>query len=242
MADRPRLLYDLDSHTQSRGKSIRTFAAHDEYFLKYDAEQIARTNSTATLSQILASTKLVLDCLQLQGRHSSLSHKNSNEFFDKLKCEKFLANLEHLIRCLRHAVIEALLQEALRLLEIQFWGQYLRQQRAIESCFAEWPNGQPPLSTTWPWNVKPSLVVLWGVCWMFYNNNVWTTPDREEQPRVAENPSPLRTGPWQPDFRVSNNNHHIPRKSACENHPWMVIKKTCSLMCLQLMAPTSFKL
>ena len=23
------------------------------------------------------------------------------------------------------------------------------------------------LSTMWPWNIKPALVVLWGVCWMF---------------------------------------------------------------------------
>lgn len=217
MADRPRLLCDLDSHTQSSGKSIRKIAAHDEQFLKYDAEQTARTSSTATLSQILTSTKLVLDCLQLQGRQSSINRKNSNEDCDKLKYEKFLANLEHLIRCLRHAVIEALLQEALRLLEVQFWGQYLRQQREIEGCFAEWPNDQPPLSTTWPWNVKPSLVVLWGVCWMFYNDNgniSWT--DRDEQSRVAENI--FRTGPWQTSSRVGNNDH-IPRKSACESHP-----------------------
>lgn len=156
----------------------------------------------------------MLNYLQLQGRQSSINRKNSNEVCDKLKCEKFLANLEHLIRCLRHAVVEALLQEALRLLEIQLWGQYLRQQREIEGCFAEWPNGQPPLNTTWPWNVKPSLIVLWGVCWMFYNGNISWTPDREEQSRVAD----LRTGPWQPYFRVGNNNH-TPRKSACESHP-----------------------
>lgn len=211
MADRPRLLYDLDSHTQSSGKSIRKIAAHDEQFLKYDAKQTARTSSTATLSQILDSANLVLDYLQLQGRQSSINRKNSNEVCDKLKCEKFLANLEHLIRCLRHAVIEALLQEALRLLEIQFWGQYLQQQREIEGCFAEWPNSQPPLNTTWPWNVKPSLIVLWGVCWMFYDNNVnipWTTPDREERSRVADNPRPS-----QPYLQ-----HHITRKSACESH------------------------
>lgn len=213
MADRPRLLYDLDSHTQSSGKSIRKIAAHDEQFLKYDAEQTARTSSTATLSQILDSANLVLDYLQLQGRQSSINRKNSNEVCDKLKCEKFLANLEHLIRCLRHAVIEALLQEALRLLEIQFWGQYLQQQREIEGCFAEWPNSQPPLNTTWPWNVKPSLIVLWGVCWMFYDNNVnipWTTPDREERSRVADNPRPS-----QPYLQHHN---HITRKSACESH------------------------
>lgn len=209
MADRPRLLHDLDSHTQSSGKSIRIIAAQDEQFLKYDAKQTARTSSTATLNQILDSSTLVLDWLQLQGRQSSVNSKNSNEVCDKLKCEKFFANLEHLIRCLRHAVIEALLQErqeALRLLQIQFWNQYLQQHRGIEGWFAEWPNGQPPLNTTWPWNVKPSLVILWGVCWMFFDHNVdnsWMTPHREEQLRIPEN---LRTGLAQGPQR--------PRKSA----------------------------
>jgi hypothetical protein len=33
--------------------------------------------------------------------------------------------------------------------------------------FFEWPDGQRLLSTTMPWNIPPSLLVLWGVCWMF---------------------------------------------------------------------------
>jgi hypothetical protein len=35
--------------------------------------------------------------------------------------------------------------------------------------FVEWTDGEPPLSTTMPWNIRPCLVVLWGVCWMFYD-------------------------------------------------------------------------
>lgn len=228
MADRPRLLRDLDFHTQFGGKSIRKIAAQDEQFLKYDAEQTVRTSSTGTLNQILDSATLVLDWLQ--GRQFSIHRKNSNEVCEKLKCEKFFANLEHLIRCLRHAVIEALLhQEALRLLQIQFWDQNLQQQREIEGWFAEWPNGQPPLNTTWPWNVKPSLVVLWGVCWMFYDNinNSWMTPHREEQLRGPEN---IRIG----HFRVDNNNpiQERPRKAASGN------RNTHLLIYLQLLEPT----
>lgn len=34
--------------------------------------------------------------------------------------------------------------------------------------FFEWPGGRHPLNSTWPWTeVKPGLLVLWGVCWMF---------------------------------------------------------------------------
>lgn len=38
--------------------------------------------------------------------------------------------------------------------------------------FFEWPGGHRPLNSTWPWaDVKPSLLVLWGVCWMFMTPN-----------------------------------------------------------------------
>jgi hypothetical protein len=37
-----------------------------------------------------------------------------------------------------------------------------------DSWFSEFPAGRRPVSTTWPWTIKPALAVLWGVCWMFY--------------------------------------------------------------------------
>ncbi len=50
-------------------------------------------------------------------------------------------------------------------------GEEVYRLRAIfgSGWFFEWPSGQHPLNTTWPWaDVKPSLMVLWGVCWMFF--------------------------------------------------------------------------
>ena len=37
------------------------------------------------------------------------------------------------------------------------------------SKFGGFQNRQRPKCTTMPWNIWPSLVVLWGVCWMFIN-------------------------------------------------------------------------
>lgn len=36
----------------------------------------------------------------------------------------------------------------------------------------EFPNRRRPPCTTMPWNIWPALVVLWGVCWMFYPPNL----------------------------------------------------------------------
>ena len=92
---------------------------------------------------------------------------------DDLLCEKYKANLEHLIMSFQQAAMNAIVQYYVELIEdsllrwYQFW---LHKKGAIDNWFAEWPNGQHPLSTTWPWNIKPALLVLWGVCWMFYDN------------------------------------------------------------------------
>jgi hypothetical protein len=53
--------------------------------------------------------------------------------------------------------------------------------------FFEWPKGRHFLSSTWPWaDVKPSLLVLWGVCWMFIEYFDQTTSSR--QPRITNLP------------------------------------------------------
>jgi len=38
----------------------------------------------------------------------------------------------------------------------------------VYSRFSEFPGGIRPPCTTMPWTIWPALVVLWGVCWMFY--------------------------------------------------------------------------
>ena len=49
--------------------------------------------------------------------------------------------------------------------------QYQRhRQRITKDWFTEYARNQRPLSTTWPWSIKPSLAVIWGVCWMFYGD------------------------------------------------------------------------
>lgn len=51
----------------------------------------------------------------------------------------------------------------------------IRRRELQRTCppgdwFSDFPGECRPLSTTWPWTIKSSLAILWGVCWMFYDN------------------------------------------------------------------------
>jgi hypothetical protein len=73
--------------------------------------------------------------------------------------------------------------------------------------FFEWPRGRNPLNSTWPWtDVRPALCVLWGVCWMFYNN-------RECQHRygvVWPGQQGLEAGMWMPPFHFHQRHRRTP--------------------------------
>lgn len=52
----------------------------------------------------------------------------------------------------------------------RFWGDRFQISIyifAFYHFFFEFPSGIRHLCTTMPWTIWPSLVVLWGVCWMF---------------------------------------------------------------------------
>lgn len=178
MADRPRhrLLHDLDSHTLPSDEPLSMVAKNNDLFLKYNAQRIITGNDLDGLRHIVDLTTLLIERLRNSpGSNLARSrNSNSNNSCSGFKCEIFLANLEHLLLSLQQVAYEALIIITLRSIhsDILHWQQYWQERRQTnEGWFAEWPNGQRPLNTTWPWNVKPSLVVLWGVCWMFYGND-----------------------------------------------------------------------
>lgn len=46
-------------------------------------------------------------------------------------------------------------------------------ERLLFFCdFSVFPNKRRPPCTTMPWTIRPALVVLWGVCWMFHNPSI----------------------------------------------------------------------
>jgi len=61
------------------------------------------------------------------------------------------------------ALMDTLSRFVLWLLEVLF--------RTLQSLgkFFEFPDRRRPPCTTMPWNIWPALIILWGVCWMFYS-------------------------------------------------------------------------
>ena len=184
-----RLLQDFDGQVSSRGTPLTVVAARDQLFLSQDAIDLGYKH-LQDISHVLDISTLLIERVQL-ARIERIWESPDSKCIDALECQKYLANLEHLLLCFQQAALEALINHSLNKLrsDYQHWDQYLEQQKKVHNgCFSEWAGGRPPLNSTMPWNIKPSLVVLWGVCWMFYNNthDNSVSPQGVRQPRNSE--------------------------------------------------------
>jgi hypothetical protein len=85
--------------------------------------------------------------------------------------------------------------------------------------FSGFPHKYRPPCTTMPWNIWPALVVLWGVCWMFWNP---VHPICDAESRAVETGKTLSHHLYVPssatnDFHVDTSNvftrQHQPQNS-----------------------------
>lgn len=182
------LLQHLDYHVAPRGHGLGTIALYDHLFLQHNVDQLLDVRSIKEASHVLAITTQLLARLP-HAKRTQMEKRKLPGTCETIRYEKFIANLEHILHCLQQAARQVL-HDSLELLkaEIHRW----QQRKALDDdWFAEWPSGRRPLSTTWPWNIKPSLVVLWGVCWKFfveYNSSGQSMPSGTSWPGPALSP------------------------------------------------------
>jgi len=79
----------------------------------------------------------------------------------------FISNLTHALLCLEHDLLQEISSGIFKVVE-KIWRDFHDQRNNVDWFSVFPPRARRPLSTTWPWSIKPSLAVLWGVCWMFY--------------------------------------------------------------------------
>ncbi|ERF73909.1 hypothetical protein EPUS_05921 [Endocarpon pusillum Z07020] len=180
------LLRDLNDHSNFPAFSLTRVASDDKLLLSNAQDNLIETLAQhATVQQAAymfdSSTFLIgkLEAVQLS---KVKSWADTDPDCKRLKEESYIANLLHLLRRLQYVLFQILVHRSITRLDefASHWQTYWQQQKKLgDDWFTEWPSGQRPLSTTWPWNIRPSLVILWGVCWMFY------TPEQsnEDKPR-----------------------------------------------------------
>jgi len=161
-------------HLRYGDLSLYDIAAQDSLFLRHEFRLASTIKNLERTYCIFDLSTALIARLQHLSSSNGLRYVGDENSCGDFMCDKFVANLEHLLRCLRQIALDVIVYHCIGLVEahILHWYDYWQHQKRIdEGWFAEWPNGQRPLSTTWPWNVKPALLVLWGVCWMFYGQN-----------------------------------------------------------------------
>ncbi|KAI4110292.1 MAG: hypothetical protein LQ339_001459 [Xanthoria mediterranea] len=216
------LLERLDEQLTDVEPRTSSVATCDHLFLAYNARAVTRFKGIEELRQIYDLTTLLLARLPSSSGDKTrrpLLAKQSAPASPRQDQEKFIANLEHILRCLRQAALEALIHHGMRKLQedVRHWYQYWLRDRALDhGWFSEWPGSRRPLSTTWPWNIRPSLVVLWGVCWMFYDNSTKSVEELRQQLNVASSlwsqptPPPTATTSQQNNTRWVASGNNIP--------------------------------
>ena len=171
-------LCDLNDHTSQKSYTLSQIAANDRLFFSHShdtlAETFAEQITVPHAAYLFDSTTFLISRLEVVSGDSSNASKSWNEYdpdCKRLKNERFIANLLHLLRRLQHVLFQILVHRSIKHVDelVSNWRDYWLQRKKLDDgWFTEWPSGERPLSTTWPWNIRPSLVILWGVCWMFY--------------------------------------------------------------------------
>jgi hypothetical protein len=179
------VLRSFDGNINSPNKALSEIAADDKLFLK---QKKFSSLGACSMNQAIQWLSIVHDAINVlcavrsqydddwliaQGQDIGLSID-----------EVFIANYEHLLLCLQAELIDILTRKVVEAI-IENRGD--KRNRKLLSWFAEFPDNQHPLNTTWPWSIKPSLAVLWGVCWMFHNPGEKESNYRVSQAQILQN-------------------------------------------------------
>lgn len=190
----------------STGHALSTIAANSKLFLKHNNAPIFEGYSLNQIIQLLVTVhhalSIVTTCRSQHGDDWLIAQ--GLDFGLEID-ETFIANYEHLLLRLQVELTQALTRKAL---EELLRGGHDKRQRKLLSWFSEYAEKPMPLSTSFPWTIKPSLAVLWGVCWMFY--------DRDSSDQDARASNRVRQDRVLQHLDFSNVQWNAPASSDCK--------------------------
>lgn len=163
-----RLLLQVSNAFDYNGNNLGTIAKDNRLFLDRKTHFDTDARSLRQLCQLFSSVKDLCEIVSTgEVRRTSAEEEDiSDRDFDEIS----IANLLHLLSCLQSLLITKLLEECIG--KLRNHAEQCHRDQTFWRCERwpfEYPDGKRPVSTTWPWCLRPSLAVLWGVCWMFYD-------------------------------------------------------------------------
>lgn len=156
------------------GHSLPDTAQNQHLFLKRNTDFHVKRVNIKGLEQLIVTVKDLLRTLHRNASPHSTASGFPAGFFkqDPNLDPTYTANLEHLLLCLEQQLVLQFIKQLVDIVRKNIFDCQRDHERLYKEWFFEYPDARHPLSTTWPWAIKPSLAVLWGVCWMFHGETV----------------------------------------------------------------------
>ncbi|KAK5714100.1 hypothetical protein LTR15_011008 [Elasticomyces elasticus] len=143
------LLSKLDSQVNLNNEhALSSIADQDTLFLGRRANFHIKKLTLSALTEVLLNVKNLLQLVQ-QPDHG----------FD----DSYLANLVHILLCLHNQLLRLLIKKCIALVR----RDDCQRDRKRRDWFSVFPDSKTPNCTTGSYVLRPSLAVLWGVCWKF---------------------------------------------------------------------------
>lgn len=157
------MLSSVDELLGPTEQALSATASDNELFFKQCNSPILECRSLDDIVQLLVATHQALQTLSYCRSQFSDTWLAAQSQYHGLDIdETFVANYEHLLLRLQTELINAQARKVLdEILHPQ--GRYNKKQRKLLGWFNEFAEKPRPLSTSFPWTIKASLAVLWGV-------------------------------------------------------------------------------
>ena len=142
----------------------------DIFLAEYRKAQLRLQELSAYENLLEADFQNVKEQLQqLQSVEDALDEEQRQREVEQRQSDKYMERLERFIR-----------------------GVTIRLQMFVVllflfSKFSGISDNDQPMCTTMPWNIRPALIVLWGVCWMFYTPQDYVGPTSIQNAEVHGN-------------------------------------------------------
>jgi hypothetical protein len=199
------LLRELDQAVKSEGQSLVTVAKDNQLFIDRKSDFHIERLNLKQLTHLLVVVTDLLDTFRrkVPSRYGVKTLAEGNELLDLTLDENNTANFLHLLLCLKDQLLRQFVSKLVQLVREHIAECQRDQTRHCEDWFFEFPDARHPLSTTWPWSIRPALAVLWGVCWMFYdrretyNDDWWNNQYLLNNIRLTDEELAMLQGPYQ---------------------------------------------